>query len=145
MPDGGTGKMTQRGLTPEQIKRLKQAQQRMDGNARADQQTGGHRRFEPKALSDVLQSLLVAKGFGRKLGAVAMEKAWEEVLGPEKSAMTRLGQVRRGVLNVVVGNSPLLSELTHFYKPALLKSLKQSGACPGLTDIRFRLGSLDEK
>jgi len=137
--------MTQSRLTPQQIKRLGEARTKMQAEAKTYQNDPGRRRFEPKPLATVLQAVLVEKGLGRKLGMAAIEKAWEEVLGPQKAAMTRLGQMRRGVLHVVVGNSPLLSELTHFYKPALLKALKKSGACAGVSDIRFRLGSLDEK
>jgi hypothetical protein len=137
--------MSQSRLTPQQLKRLGEASARLQAEAKTYQNDPNRRRYEPKPLASVLQAVLVEKGLGRKLGMAAIEKTWEEVLGPQKAAMTRLGQVRRGLLHVVVGNSPLLSELTHFYKPALLKALKQSGACAGLNDIRFRLGSLDDK
>ena len=48
---------------------------------------------------------------------------------------TRLGEVRRGVLNVTVAHSTLLEELMAFRKPALLAALR-SGA-PGNDNSRY--------
>jgi len=48
--------------------------------------------------------------------------------------------LRRGILEVTVGNAVLLQELAHYQKRRLLEQLR--GRLPGttLTDLRFRAG-----
>jgi hypothetical protein len=69
-----------------------------------------------------------------------MEEAWNAAVGEPQCHQTRLGELRRGVLNVTVAHPTLLEELAAFRKPELLQALRAS--VPGTTihDIRFRIG-----
>ena len=60
---------------------------------------------------------------------------------PDQTAVSAL---RRGVLEVVVGNGVLLQELAHYHKRRLLEQLR--GRLPGttVTDLRFRAGVVKE-
>jgi predicted nucleic acid-binding Zn ribbon protein len=92
----------------------------------------------PENLAEILSRLFTARGWGRRQGRLHLEKAWAEVAGPQFAPHTRVGNLRRGVLEVLVGNAVLLQELTHFHRRRLLEQLR--GRLPGtpLTDLRFR-------
>src|SRR5271169_6868470 len=94
----------------------------------------------PRPLSDILGELFTVRGYGRLRARQELEDAWNRAVGEPYCRQTRLGEVRRGVLNVTVAHSTLLEELAAFQKSALLQALR---ACaPGMTihDIRFRVG-----
>jgi Dna[CI] antecedent, DciA len=95
-----------------------------------------------RPLSEILGELFTVRGYARLLARQELEDAWDRAVGERDCRQTRLGEVRRGVLNVTVGHSTLLEELAAFRKPALLAALR-SGA-PGTTihDIRFRVGAV---
>ncbi|RLS25487.1 MAG: DUF721 domain-containing protein [Planctomycetota bacterium] len=98
----------------------------------------------PKTLTNVLDALMAQRGFGRTMAASELERVWVRELGQPKAVMTKLGDIRRGVLNVTVGNSCLLEELSQFRKPSLLKALRATSGGTRLTDIRFRQGRIDD-
>jgi hypothetical protein len=52
--------------------------------------------------------------------------------------------LRRGVLEVTVGNAVLLQELAHYQKRRLLEQLRKRLAGTTITDIRFRAGVVKE-
>ena len=94
----------------------------------------------PRPLAEILGDLFTVRGYGHLLARQELEDAWNATLGEPYCRQTRLGEVRRGVLNVTVAHSTLLEELAAFRKSALLQALR---ACaPGMTihDIRFRVG-----
>jgi predicted nucleic acid-binding Zn ribbon protein len=96
----------------------------------------------PEDLKEILSRLFTARGWGRRQGRLHLEKAWAEVAGPEFAAQTRVGALRRGVLEVEVGNAVLLQELSHFHKRRLLEQLRRRLPDTPLTDLRFRAGVL---
>lgn len=97
----------------------------------------------PERLNEILSRLFTARGWGRRQDRLHLEKAWAEAAGPELAAQTRIGALRRGVLEVVVGNAVLLQELAHFHKRRLLEQLRRRLPRTPLTDLRFRAGVLD--
>jgi predicted nucleic acid-binding Zn ribbon protein len=99
----------------------------------------------PEALGEILSRLFVARGWGRRQDRLRLEQAWAETAGPEHARQTRVGGLRRGVLDVVVGNSVLLQELAHFHKRRLLEALRCRLAGTTITDLRFRAGVVIEE
>jgi predicted nucleic acid-binding Zn ribbon protein len=97
----------------------------------------------PKPLNDILGELFAARGFGRLRARKELEDAWNAAVGEPASRQTRLGEVRRGVLNVTVAHSALLEELAAFRKPELLAALRETADGTVIHDIRFRVGSLE--
>ena len=97
----------------------------------------------PENLGEILSRLFAARGLGRKQGRLHLERAWAEVAGPELAAQTRVGNLRRGVLEVVVGNAILLQELAHFHKRRLLEQLRRRLPTTPVTDLRFRAGVVE--
>jgi predicted nucleic acid-binding Zn ribbon protein len=98
----------------------------------------------PRLLSDILGELFAARGYSRIRAVGELEAAWNEAVGEPACRQTRLGGVRRGVLNITVANPALLEELAAFRKPALLASLRRDAPGTVIHDIRFRVGGVDE-
>ena len=94
----------------------------------------------PRPLSDVLGELFASRGFGRLRALKELEDAWNAAVGEPGCRQTRLGDVRRGVLNVTVAHPALLEELAAFRKPALLAALRQNAPGTVVHDLRFRVG-----
>ncbi len=94
----------------------------------------------PELLGEILSRLFTARGWGRRQERLRLEQAWAGAAGPEQAKQTQVSNLRRGVLEIVVGNSVLLQELAHFQKRRLLEELRKR--LPGLTiiDLRFRNG-----
>ena len=97
----------------------------------------------PEQLGDILGRLFTARGWGRRQDRLHLERAWAEAAGPVHAPHTRIGALRRGVLEVVVDNAVLLQELAHYHKRRLLEALRKRLPNTPLSDLRFRAGVLD--
>ena len=94
----------------------------------------------PENLSDVLGRLFVARGWGRVSERTRLETAWAEVAGPELIPHTRVGGMKRSMLEIEVKSAVLQQELTQYHKRRILADLRAK--LPGVTiaDIKFRSG-----
>jgi predicted nucleic acid-binding Zn ribbon protein len=94
----------------------------------------------PERLGEVLARLFTARGWGRRQDRLRLEEAWAAAAGPDHARRTRVAGLRRGVLEVEVGNAPVLQELAHYHKRGLLERVR--AGLPGVTihDLRFRAG-----
>jgi predicted nucleic acid-binding Zn ribbon protein len=106
-----------------------------DRRKRADGPTG------PEALGEILSRVFTARGWGRKQDRLRLEQAWAAAVGPEHAPHTRLGALRRGVLEVEVTSAVLMQELAHFHKRRLLERLREQLPGTTLSDLRFRAGA----
>jgi predicted nucleic acid-binding Zn ribbon protein len=97
----------------------------------------------PRPLSDVLGELFTIRGYSRLQARQELEEAWNAAVGEPTCRQTRLGELRRGVLNVTVAHSTLLEELAAFRKPALMAALRAGAPCSAIHDIRFRVGAIE--
>jgi predicted nucleic acid-binding Zn ribbon protein len=97
----------------------------------------------PEGIGNILGRLFTGRGWGRRQERLQLEKAWAEAAGPAHAAHTRVGTVRRGVLEVVVDNAVLLQELAHYHKRRLLESLRKQLPNTPLSDLRFRAGVME--
>ncbi|AGA24577.1 DUF721 domain-containing protein [Singulisphaera acidiphila] len=97
----------------------------------------------PKSVSDILGELFATRGYGRLRAQTELEEAWNAAVGEPGCRQTRVGEVRRGVLNVTVAHSTLLEELAAYQKPQLLAALRQNAPGTTVHDIRFRVGPID--
>jgi predicted nucleic acid-binding Zn ribbon protein len=99
----------------------------------------------PELLGEILARLFTARGWGRRQDRLRLEQAWAEAAGPDLAPHTRVGALRRGALEVTVGNAVLLQELAHFHKRRLLEALRRRLPGVTVTDLRFRAGVVDTK
>jgi len=96
----------------------------------------------PRKMADVLSELLVRTGCARVQATESLKQVWHSVVKEPLAAYTRLGHVRRGVLEVYVAHSPLLQELS-FRKKELLAGLMDRLPDEGIKDLRFRLAAVE--
>jgi hypothetical protein len=97
----------------------------------------------PESLSRAVTELIALRGWAQLQGHARLVDAWKTAAGSPIAGATRVLGVRRGVLQIAVGNSPLLSELVAYHKSSLLAVLSRD--CPELKirDLKFVLrGSL---
>lgn len=96
----------------------------------------------PKPVGEILGSLFAARGLGRLRSAGELEEAWNAAVGDPACRQTRLGGIKRGVLNVSVAHPALLEDLAAYRKPAILAELRRQLPDVPIHDIRFRVGPL---
>ncbi len=94
----------------------------------------------PEILGEILSRLFAARGWGRRQAQLQLEEAWAEVIGPKGAAHTRVGNLRRGVLEVLVDSPVLLQELAQYQKRSLLEQLRCRLPDNSFNDLRFRVG-----
>jgi predicted nucleic acid-binding Zn ribbon protein len=93
-------------------------------------------------MRDVLSQLLAKRGYAQVQTAAGCTAAWREAVGDKLAADTRPGNVRRGVLEVLVRNSVSAQELG-FLKSKIVKSLMRLVPEQKIRDLRFRVGAMD--
>lgn len=96
----------------------------------------------PRKLGDVVANLMARRGYGREAGSAQFDEAWSKVAGFQAAKKTRVGNLRKGVLEIVVNNSTTLQELT-FVKQQLLDQLVHETSGASIHELRFRVGMVD--
>src|SRR5438552_476716 len=99
----------------------------------------------PELLGEILSRLFTARGWGRRQERLQLEQIWAEAVGPVAAGQTRVHGLRRGILEVIVGNAVLLQELAHYHKRRLLEQLRSRLPGAALKDVRFRAGVVREE
>jgi predicted nucleic acid-binding Zn ribbon protein len=97
------------------------------------------RRHQPQGIAGILTELIARRGLARLRGQENLDEAWKQAIGEPGARYTRVGALRRGVLEVLVANSVLLQELAGFQKQTLLKKLRETMQAETVRDLRFRL------
>jgi predicted nucleic acid-binding Zn ribbon protein len=97
---------------------------------------------QPRHIGDVLAGLMARRGYARLQSGSSCADAWREAAGENIASCTRATQVRRGVLEVWVGNSTMVQEIG-FCKAALLERLAQLLPDEKIRDLRLRVGLID--
>jgi predicted nucleic acid-binding Zn ribbon protein len=98
----------------------------------------------PERVGEILSRLFAARGWGRRQERLRLEEAWAHAAGAESARHTRVGKLRRGVLEVLVDNGVLLQELAHFQKRRLLEQLRARLPNVNFQDLRFRVGAWEQ-
>ncbi len=84
---------------------------------------------------------MARRGYGRLLAHSDYNDAWERISG-DLSSSSRPGQLKRGVLEIVVANSTVMQEMA-FQKRTLLAQLRADLPEQKIRDLRFVIGALD--
>ncbi|MCY2968623.1 MAG: DciA family protein [Planctomycetota bacterium] len=96
-------------------------------------------RRDPLPLSQVLSELIALRGYARRDANRELQNAWAAAAGEAVAKQTRAMEIKRGVLQVAVATSPLLSELVGFYRVQLVARLKALSPELRIKDVKFRL------
>jgi len=95
----------------------------------------------PQKISDVLSRLITQRGYARMQGATVEREIWAEAVGPQLAAMSRPGELKRGVLDVYVTSNILIQELG-YQKLTLLAALQAKLPQHKITGMKFKVGSI---
>jgi predicted nucleic acid-binding Zn ribbon protein len=96
---------------------------------------------QPQRIGDILSEVMVRRGYARFQSGGACAAAWQEAAGPQMAGCTRATQVRRNVLEVIVGNSTMAQEIG-FQKAALIKRLAELLPDEKIRDLKLRVGPI---
>ena len=110
-----------------------------------ERRSQSHRRWyygrQPKPIADVIAQVVQKRGYAQVRAAGQWNEAWAAASGEQFAAVTEVGQLRRGVLEVMVANSLVMQELT-FEKERILKHLQTARPDAGIKQLRFRVGKI---
>jgi len=93
----------------------------------------------PQPIAEALSALLARRGYACVEAAADRDRAWQAVVGQGLAEYCRVGNLRRGVLEVIVCNSAALQEL-NFQKQQLLDKILVAWPDQKIRDLRFRIG-----
>lgn len=96
-------------------------------------------RSEPDPLGNVLSQLFALRGYGRVQGQRQLSEHWQEAVGAETAALTKVLGLKNGVLQVAVANAPLMNELASFRKGEILEAMRSQAAGLKVREIKFKL------
>jgi len=94
----------------------------------------------PQRIADTLSTLLARRGYAQVEWASQRDEAWQAAVGGPWASYSRVGHIRRGVVEVTVANSAVLQELT-FRKSELIRKLAAALPEQTISDMRFRIGA----
>jgi predicted nucleic acid-binding Zn ribbon protein len=104
-----------------------------------------HRRWyygrQPKPVAEVIAQVVQKRGYAQVRAAGQWNEAWAAAAGEQFAAVTEVGQLRRGALEVTVANSLVMQELT-FEKERILVHLQTVRPDAGIKQLRFRVGRI---
>lgn len=92
----------------------------------------------PTKIGDLLGTILARYGYAQRTALEELERAWDESASERIKKHTRLGALRRGVLEVFVDNAVLLQQLDGFEKENLLQRMRERVRHNKLEGLRFR-------
>ena len=92
-------------------------------------------------IGETVAALMARRGYVQSESAEELATAWKNAAGEKLAQQCRTGNVQRGILEVHVGNSAVLQELT-FQKRQLLKKLTTLIPSYKIKDLRFRVGPI---
>lgn len=93
----------------------------------------------PLHVSRALSELIALRGFARSQGDAQLQRAWDLAAGAEIAAHTRVGELNRGTLQVMVANPALLAELNGFHKANILQALREAQPEYKFKQLKFKL------
>ncbi|MHC4883691.1 MAG: DciA family protein [Planctomycetota bacterium] len=98
-------------------------------------------RIEP--LKKLVKRYLKTSGVGWMLNHRDIVMLWNETVGDEIAAQTRVRSVRNGVLHIDIESSALKLELEQFYAPQLVETMRGADPNLSLQSIRFHLTRIE--
>lgn len=93
----------------------------------------------PTHVSRALSELIALRGFARAQGNAQLQATWDQAAGAEIAAHTKVGELSRGTLQVMVSNPALLSELNGFHKATILQALRELRPEYKFKQLKFKL------
>jgi predicted nucleic acid-binding Zn ribbon protein len=94
---------------------------------------------DARRIADVLSELHARRGYSRFKECESLGEAWSAAVGKRLAGVTRVGAVRRGVLEVTAADSASAQEL-QFQKEQILTKLTAALPEQKIRDLRCKVG-----
>lgn len=93
-----------------------------------------------RKIGSLVNQLMSRRGYAQAGATDQLQATLNSAVGKELAATTRVGKVRRGVLQVYAADSVTLQEL-NFQKRTILKRIQKELPHAKISDLRFRIQS----
>ena len=109
----------------------------------ANELINSRQRFQrrPKKAADLINLLLARKGYGQRQAKQELQTTWSKAAGQRWQQKTMVGNIKRGVLEIIVENSAALQQL-NFKKRKLLLEMQNQLPQNKIQDIKFKVGKI---
>ncbi len=97
---------------------------------------------KPKQARDVINNVIARRGIAVEKSNHQLQNVWDSVVGMDIANQTKLGNLRRNILEIIVTNSSLM-QILGFNKHQYIEKLNQEMRTGEIKDIRFRIGRMD--
>lgn len=97
---------------------------------------------KPKRVRDLINDIITRRGIAAEQSNQELQSAWDAAAGLDIANQTRIGTLRRGVLEIVVDNSSLL-QLVSFEQERLLEQINHQLRKAEIKRLQFRVGSIN--
>ena len=94
---------------------------------------------QPQHLSNALSEFIALRGLARSCSNEQLDAIWRDIAGSVVASQTKVQGIKRGVMQVNVSNSTLLSELAMFHQFSILKALQEKHSNLNVHKLKFRL------
>lgn len=94
----------------------------------------------PKRIGSLISQLMARRGYAQVFAAEGLQAVLETEVGPAIATAVKVGNMKRGVLNIYVTDSVTMQELA-FRKRSLLKTLQNAQPDRVITDLRFHISA----
>ena len=91
-----------------------------------------------RKIDEVVAELMCQRGYAQAIANEELHNVWKAIVGSQLAGISRLGNIRKGVLDVFVGNSTANQELA-FRRRELAKKLTEALPQYAICDLRIRV------
>jgi predicted nucleic acid-binding Zn ribbon protein len=94
----------------------------------------------PKRIGALINQLMARRGYAQVFAAEGLQAVLQSEVGPAIAAAVKVGNIKRGVLNIYVTDSVTMQELA-FRKRSLLKKMQAAQPDRVISDLRFHISA----
>lgn len=100
----------------------------------------GNKGKKEQTLKSIVNRIVAKRGLAGNQGNQQVSDCWHSLLPPNMDKKTRVGNIKRGTLEIQVSDPATLQQL-NFLKAQLLKQMKQKLPAVNLKNFRLKLGN----
>lgn len=94
----------------------------------------------PRKMGSIINQLMARRGYAQVFANEQLREVIVQTIGSELAATVRIGNLKRGVLELYASDSVTLQELT-FKKRKILRDIDKAMPTAGVKDLRFRISA----
>ena len=92
----------------------------------------------PRKIGSIVNQLIARRGYAQVSANEQLQQLIGEAVGKDLAASVRVGNLKRGVLELYASDSVTMQELT-FLKRKILRSINKAMPDGGVKNLRFRI------